>query len=257
MVSLTSLFVSSAVSGSSQRKPHEALYLRLLWHGPLASTALWSRSDSSLQLKTWLDIQSSFLGLISRLQQGWVYLASWLHFTPTWKIQHSLSVSRFLPASPLRGPFAVEGAIDSWQWLWPGDLGGPLFRLPPNPRCPQVASCPSLGSFSPQKTLSLSQYCRHAPCPQWIWNIGYSMSHKLLQWHDANIFYSKPHTHIHSPWVFFWGGLFLLLFLFFAAFYVPRSWTLTTASLGHPCPGFWPVLVTGAIGRRSEGERRQ
>ena len=156
MVSLTSLFVSSAVSGSSQRKPHEALYLRLLWHGPLASTALWSCSDSSLQLKTRLDIQSSFLGLISRLQQGWVYLASWLHFTPTWKIQHSLSVSRFLPASPLRGPFAVEGAIDSWQWLWPGDLGGRYSDYHQTQDAPRVPPAPPWGLLAHRK---------HSVCP--------------------------------------------------------------------------------------------
>lgn len=42
----------TAVSGSSWRSPHDALYVQQLWQGPLTSTGLWSSSDSPLKLKT-------------------------------------------------------------------------------------------------------------------------------------------------------------------------------------------------------------
>lgn len=117
----------------------------------------------------------------------WKYL--WLHFMPTWKIQHTHSISRFLTSSLLQSPFAIEGNIDSFQWLWCGYFGGHYSDYHITQDAPSWV-LPPPGPFLAHKkhSDSLSQYCRHAIvfsgelsllCP-----IGY------FSGHDVNIFYS-------------------------------------------------------------------
>lgn len=98
----------------------------------------------------------AFLPVLKTPSASLFYKYLWLHFTPTWKIQHSLSISRFLPASPLRGPFAVEGAIDSWQWLWPGDLGGRYSDYHQTQDAPRLPPAPPWGLLAHRK---------HSVCP--------------------------------------------------------------------------------------------